>query len=301
MIAFIKRYTKYITICIILCSLILCCIVGNRVSFAQDTINKGLTLSPLRSELEIEPGTSLEGVLKVTNLTKTAMDVSLSAEEFSVIDQQYDYAFTAESNVAKWVTFGLNDINLAAGESKDVTFSVGVPLSAEPGGRYISLFASTMTQDNSAISSQQRVASLLYINVTGDVTRSGNLVSLSSPWLVLTSGSWSAAIQNTGSTHFRSRYNVQVTDLFSNNTVASSQGDDLILPGTVRLVSGLIALPKMPGFYKVIYTIGLGDTPAVSITRYMIYVPPIVIALFVILVFAIIIFVTLRRKRTKKS
>ena len=57
---------------------------------------KGLTLSPLRNEIEIAPGTSLDGVLTVTNSTKKPMTVSMNAEAFSVINQQYDYAFTAE-------------------------------------------------------------------------------------------------------------------------------------------------------------------------------------------------------------
>lgn len=260
---------------------------------------KGLTLSTLRSELNIEPGISLEGTLKVTNSTEKTMAVTLSAEEFSVINQQYDYAFTKDSDVASWVTFDNAEINLEAGVSKDVKYILRAPLSAEPGGQYISLFASTMTQDDSTVSSQQRIASLLYINVIGDVTRSGKLVSLSSPWLVINNGNWSAAVQNTGTTHFRSRYNIQISNLF-NDVVASSQSDDLILPSTVRLISGSLSLPKLPGLYRVTYTIGLGDTPAVIETRYMLYASPFVIAILGIIIFLVIIIFIFKHKILKK-
>ena len=284
----IIRYSKTTVILplffVILLSITFACSWSNQTGAVTSTKLKGLTLSPLRSELNIAPGTSLNGTLTVINSTDKPMVVNLSATEFSVINQQYDYAFTAESNLAKWVTFSQSEINLAAGKSQKVTFTVGVPLSAEPGGRYVSLFASTNVEtSDSAVESVQRIASLLYITVTGDVTRVGHLVSLSSPWLVSGQSMWTVALQNTGTTHFRSRYNVQTQNLFS-ASVASSFGDALILPNTIRLVSDDLPLPQLPGIYKIVYMIGLGDTPAVTETRYLLYMPPAAMIILVILV-----------------
>jgi len=261
---------------------------------------KGLTLSPLRSELEISPGTSLDGNLVVTNSTDKAMAVSLNAEEFGVINQQYDYAFTQESAIAKWVTFTPTEVTLAAGESQTISFTVGVPLTAEPGGRYISLFASTDSETQSGgVSSRQRIASLLYITVMGDVSRAGHLVSLSSPWAVGGDSRWSVALQNTGTTHFRSRYNVNVQNVLGHDVVASMTGDALILPGTVRAVSDRLPLPQLPGLYKAIYTIGLGDTPAIVETRFVLYLPPVAIVVSIV---AIILLISglLRRRPNKR-
>ncbi len=250
---------------------------GNSVS-AQPVI-KGLGLAPLRTELDIAPGTSLDGKLTVINATAAPMTVGLDAEEFSVINQQYDYAFTQESQVAKWVTFTPTTLNLAAGEAKMVSYRLSAPLSAEPGGRYISLFASTDTgNQNNGVSSRQRIASLLYITVLGNVTRSGHLVSLNAPWVMSGGGQWSIALQNTGTTHFRSRYSVNVQDIFGNKVGTTVTGDDLILPGTVRLITDQLPLPVLPGFYRYVYNIGLGDTPAVTETRIVLYASPIFIA-----------------------
>lgn len=252
---------------------------SSETAFAQNntvTATKGLTLSPLRSELEIAPGTSVDGVLTITNSSKNSMAVDLNAEAFSVINQQYDYAFTEESNVIKWVSFENPEINLVAGQIQKVKFTVGVPLSAEPGGRYISLFASTDTgKTTDGLSSRQRIASLLYITVSGDVTREGHLVSLSSPWLVGDRANWSVALQNRGSTHYRSRYNVAIKNIINNSVVATSQGEALILPGTVRSVVDTLPLPQWPGIYKAEFTIGLGDNPAMIVTRYILYIPSI--------------------------
>lgn len=237
---------------------------------------KGLTLSPLRTELDITPGTSVDKTLTVTNSTDKVMIVDLNAEEFSVINQQYDYAFTQESEVAKWVTFIPSELTLAAGDSKAVSYRVGVPLSAEPGGRYISLFASTDTgAQDGGVNSRQRIASLLYITVLGDVTRAGHLISLTSPWAINGESKWSVATQNTGTTHFRSRYTVSIHDVLGHDVGTSASGDALILPGTVRLIADTLPLPPFPGLYKYIYTIGLGDTPAVIETRLVLYVSPV--------------------------
>lgn len=239
------------------------------------TKSKGLTLSPLRTELNIEPGTALDGELKVTNSSPKPMLVTLNAEVFSVINQQYDYAFTAESDVVKWVSFNHPEVNLEPGKSENITYTVGVPLTAEPGGRYISLFASTNTADptGSGIESRQRIASLLYITVMGDVSRVGHLVSLSSPWFISGNGIWSATLQNTGTTHYRSRYNLQIKDLLLGGTASSMSGEALILPNTIRLVPDNLPAPFWPGLYKAIYNIGLGDNPAVTRTSLILYMP----------------------------
>ncbi|HUC96771.1 MAG TPA: hypothetical protein VMR16_03875 [Candidatus Saccharimonadales bacterium] len=273
-----------------------------RASATTDIIKpKGLTLSPLRTEVGITPGTSLDGVIRVTNNSTKPMDVTLTAEVFSVIDQQYDYAFTAESNVVKWVTFNHSAVSLAPGKNQDITYTVGVPLSAEPGGRYISLFASTDTgSTSSGVQSRQQVASMLYITVLGDVSRVGHLVSLSSPWLISGSSTWSAVLQNTGTTHYRSRYNLQINGLFLNKAVAGMSGEALILPGTVRLISNNLPAPFWPGLYKEIYMIGLGDTPAVTKIRLVLYMP-IWVTILVLVLIATVIYRLFKKRLIKKD
>lgn len=281
-------------------------LVFAQAAFAQPSSSdnqKGLTVSPLRHEFNIAPGTSSDGTLTVTNSTDKPMVVDLNAEEFSVINSQYDYAFDPDSNVTQWVTFNPSGVSLNPGESRKITYTVGVPLSAELGGRYISLFASTNVGalDDSA-SSRQRVASLLYITVLSDVlgavTRAGHVLSLSSPWLVTDKGTWGVVLQNSGTTHYRSEYSVQVMNLFGGE-VASSQGDALVLPGTVRSISDALPLPKILGLYKIVYKIGLGDTPAQTEVRYMLYAP--VLPTIAIAAVITVLILELRHRRSVKK
>lgn len=289
---------KFVHILISIFMLMCFSLIFSGMAHADDK-DKGLTVSPIRTELTVQPGTSQDETLTLTNSSNHHMTVHLSAEEFSVINQQYDYAFNVETQLTKWVTFTPDLLELEAGQTKTATFRVGVPLSAEPGGRYLSMFASTdVSNPEGDITSQQRIASLLYLTVDGSVSRSGHLISLNVPWITTGNTTWSASLQNTGSTHYYSRYNVVVKSLFGDD-VAYSTGSSLILPGTVRLISDDQPLPNMPGIYKVTYTIGLGDTPAEVEDRYLIYVPPVFI--YVSVFGMILIFSLIREYQTRKK
>lgn len=267
--------------------------------FAESS-QRGLVLSPLRNELEIAPGTSANGVLTITNSTDKSMNVSLNAEIFNVINQQYDYAFTEDSNVTKWISFDKSSFEMAPEESVKVTFMINVPLQSEPGGRYLSLFVSNDTATSGGLNYRQRIASLLYITVTGNVSREGHLLSLTSPWLITGNNVWSVNLQNTGTTHYKSRYSTQIVSLFGDKTILSGEvGESLILPGSIRSVSADLPLPSVPGIYKVIYTVGLGDNPAQVETRYILYMPVPYIVL--ITTFIIILVSWLRGRKSKKD
>lgn len=241
---------------------------------AKDDASKGLTISPLRTELNINPGISIDGLLTVTNSTNSMIEVNLGAEEFNVVNERYDYSFSPNSGVSKWITFKEERITLAIGGKKQIQYSVSVPINAEPGGRYVSIFASTAAQLNDAkVSSIQRVSSLLYITVVGDVTKIGKLLSINSPKILKKDSVYVFLIQNNGTTHFVSRYSVAVKNLFDNEDIVGQSSDSLILPGTIKSVSGTIPTPKLPGLYRAIYQLGLGDMPAVKKVYYMLYLP----------------------------
>jgi len=271
---------------------------GSTTWAATERSDRDLTLAPLRTELSVAPGTSVEGVMKMTNRTSANMEVKLSSEVFNVINEQYDYAFDKDSETAKWIRFSEDAVKLSPGEERSVDYQLAAPLKAEPGGRYISLFASADTQsDVASVPSRQRVASLLYVTVQGDVSRTGQFLGLEVPWFTSKDPSWSTRIRNSGTTHFRSRYSVEMKSL-SGQIVSEQREDALILPGTVRLVSDTLQMPKLPGLYRIDYKIGLGDSPSHRETKWMIYSPPLATALVVavIVISAVAIHIAMRRR-----
>lgn len=296
-----RLQSKGSTALFILFSLIcVCFLFGQTASAATISKPKGLTLSPLRTELNISPGTAQNGQLKITNNSEKLMTVTMSSEVFSVTNPQYDYAFNTDSDLAKWVSFNHPEINLESGKSETIQYTVGAPLSAEPGGRYLSIFASTDSGlVSNGVESRQRVASLFYITVLGDVSRVGHLLSLSSPWFISGNSSWNVTLQNTGTTHYRSRYNLQIKDLILGQTASKMSGEALVLPNTIRLISDSLPAPFWPGLYKAVYNIGLGDNPAVTKTRLILYMPIWTTILAVVIIAALIYWLT-HKKLIKK-
>lgn len=271
--------------------------------FTPSTPPVGLTVSPVRAELDIKPGSSYDGDLRVSNNTDNALSVSLSAEAFNVINSQYNYSFDPTSSIVRWVTFTPARLTLEAGNFQTVHYTIAVPLGAEPHGEYISLFASVENQTPvaSSISTDERVASLLYVTIDGNVSRNGQLISLQNPWLTTTNFNWTASVRNKGTTHFRSLYTTTTRTIFGGQVGASGSGSALILPGTIRTVEGNSAIPQFPGIYKVVYTFGLGDTPATTTTHYFLYVPLVPSVLIIACLFVIIGYIPARKMKFGKE
>lgn len=265
---------------------------------ATSSPERSLGISPLRNELTIAPGTSFDGTLTLTNSGQDTLSVTMDAEMFSVTDEAYNYSFDPTGKEVDWVSFGDTSATIDPGKSTTVSYKVAVPIDSEPGGRYISLFASSSPATSTeGVTSINRVASLLYITVAGDVTRTGKVLTFNSPLLTFGDPIWTAALQNSGSTHFHSLYGVSVKSLFGGSTLTSIQGDSLIMPSSVRLLSQAIPHPQWLGIYRLDYTIGLGDVPAQKETKWIVYLPP----LQSLLVLGILVSLFLLRPKRKKQ
>lgn len=257
---------------------VVCCVqlsVLSAAAYAQPSVIskvQGLTVSPLRTELRILPGTVQSGNVTIYNNTVQNMTVKMSAEGFGVTDVQYDYSFDPGSALVQWVHFTPSSFTLMPGKSQVVGYTISVPIGTEPRGHYISIFASTTVIGNSGVTSEERVASLLYITVSGKVTMRGHLLSLDTPWLTGGSANWSATVQNTGTTHFRTAYNLTVETVWG-SPIALTSKNTLILPSSVRLVEDSIPQIRLPGIYKLVFDLSMGDAPTAYVTHYILYMP----------------------------
>jgi hypothetical protein len=288
---------RRVIICIAVCLITSIAGVLTPRVHAANAIN-AITVSPLRSEIQIQPSTSYTLALTIKNSGSSAAMVTLDAEKFKVTDEKYDYSFSTTSQINSWVSFSKNSFNLQPGISQLIQATISVPVTAESGGDYISLFATSqpINSASNTISTSERVGSLLYITITGPSTSNGSLVSLTLPFLSLRTPDWNATIHNGGTAHFRSAYSLKLSTLFG-QSLGTTQSSSLILPNTIRLVTGSLPTVSWIGIYKADFTIGLGDNPTKHITRYIAIVPPLqAIALLVIIVWTIFIIRTRSRK-----
>ncbi|MCK9272088.1 DUF916 domain-containing protein [Candidatus Gracilibacteria bacterium] len=146
------------------------------------TANANLSISPLKHELTIESGKQKSETIKVTNNEKTAITLYTSKEDFIAGDDTGTPTFikpqdqkTDLYSLSNWITIDNNNITLAPGETREIKFSVKVPVNGEPGGHYGAIFFSPGAPSGAQVAVVQRLGVLILINVPGDIKISGDL------------------------------------------------------------------------------------------------------------------------------
>lgn len=176
--AYASRITVLVVGFVMLASTLL--VIGN--SGAQENQGgSGLGISPTRTELNIEPGKTDEVEISVRNVTNGAIVAKPFVSDFESDDATGEprlYADTEKRNSASINSFisGLQDIELDPGESKTLKYTVTIPGNAAPGAYYGAITyravpaSQAATSGNGEVTLTANVASLVLIEVAGDIT-----------------------------------------------------------------------------------------------------------------------------------
>lgn len=228
-------------------------IVGN-FNLARAELAEGVQVKPLRNYLTLDPGTTTSGTLSLKNTTDKTQTIAMSTELFSVSGQDYSYNFR-DGSETEWVKFDQPNFKLKPDQTRQVQYDLAVPASASPGGHYFSLLTTIVPSENDGVREIRRVASLVYLEVSGDVVRTSTLTDFSLPWITIDRTIPSnVLIANSGNSHTRARVLVDGRS-FWQRILGEPKGEfavieGTILPGTVRKLPSEIALPKRPGVYR---------------------------------------------------
>ena len=215
-----------------------------------ETKLKGLQVSPLRSRPALRPGDTSTGQLSLSNNTDSASLVTLSVERFRVTDEDYHYDF-APGEHTDWVRLADTKIQLNKNENKKVAYSLAIPNDAPPGGYYFAVFASTESSGSgSSFKEVKRVATLIYLEVGGLLSKKVNLLGIDAPWFTKSRQlRIDSRLANQGNTHVEARLKQSIRPLVG-PVPESVQKEGLILPGSIRKLRSTVKTPWWPGIYK---------------------------------------------------
>ncbi|MCA9337523.1 hypothetical protein KC951_02330 [Candidatus Saccharibacteria bacterium] len=267
-------------------------VMSSSLVYAVAPKEQGVKVAPLRTLVAHEPGNTSSAKLKLTNETDKRLTIELTAENFNVIGEQYDYSFSVNDS-AQWVRFVDPKIILEPGEKKEVSYSLAVPPDATPGGYYIALIATNLEPENTNdINEVTRVASLVYLEVVGDIARKGQLLTIDMPWFTSTNIiDTSVRVANQGNIHLDTRIGVEYYPWPLSNKSQSQQLRALTLPHTTRQITGQLDLGTMPGVYRVTYSYAPPQGGLEQQTHTVVYCPPwamlLVITLLGIIVYTV--------------
>lgn len=258
--------------------------------------NRGLFVTPIRQYIDVAAGKTSTGSLTVANVTDHSTSVALSVEQFSVADYTYDYRFSAVKE--NWITFQTSQLQLEPGKSQTITYTIATPKQATPGGHYFTIFASA-TLNGGPTGSKVRAATVLYATVDGPLQQSSEIKKETIPWVSFGSPiDFSFDVKNTGNTHFF----IYTSGKLSGWTAkpASQEVAHILLPGTVRTVTGAITPPLLPGIYTATYGYRTENGQMVNHSARIVYAPPWSLVIPLALGWVAVLFWK-RKKRTKKS
>ena len=287
------------------------------------------TVSPQDQEYVLAPGQSVTGEVKASNPSDAEGDFYYIAEvvPYSVSDDgKYTTNFEAtddHTDIVNWVTMsddnesGVKEVHgvLKPGETEKAYYTITVPKDARGGGQYFAVRVKTdidaaqkaENDDTVVIKEVLGIASLVFVEVSGDITIKGEITDNNIPSFFLTPPiNASFVVKNEGNTHVKVSYFLQVFPLFSDEEVYTTEekmDTKYVLPGASRAISQTWDNTPSIGVFKVRQTVYYDSTDnEPSVTEKMVIVCPVWL-LFVIffLIAALIIWIVMRVKARKKG
>lgn len=241
---------------------------------------RGIGISPTNTELTVNAGDKLSGELTVINDGDTDVAYKLYASDYGVKGEEYIGDFTSDAtqanvSAAKW--FGLPSANatIKARDQVKVAYTLTVPANASVGGHYAAVFVETIppkTTSGSVINRVDRLASIFYIAVDGNLNLAGHIAELKAPWLqALPPVTGTLRLTNDGNVHFGADVTFTLASPFGRVGQPQNYHGE-VLPGTTRRFVASISPGSAIGLYKLSAEVKYLDKTE-TVSRWVLLVP----------------------------
>ncbi|MDZ7587074.1 MAG: hypothetical protein U0946_04910 [Patescibacteria group bacterium] len=206
-----------------------------------------ITAIPPRLEISALPGVTLQETIKIQNGSDQELAFSVIATDFIVNNNQgtpvaVDESVSGRWSLSSWLTTTPQKILLKPNETAAINLIVTIPDDAFPGGHYAMVTYQPVTEGllgapaKTASAITQKVGSLIYLNVIGDVTEAANLkqFQVDKPFKYYGPTELTAEIENLGDTHFNPTGNLTITNLLGKTVFSQELETKNIFPFASR-------------------------------------------------------------------
>jgi len=232
-------------------------VLGSSFVSAQGT---GIGISPLIFRYSLDRGDVQKGTINVTNPNDFEIGVKSEIEDFLPEGTGGAVELIGESeeitSLFRWIRVEPDSFNLAAKETKTVSFEIALPEDAEPGSHYASILFRAVPPEKegkeTTIGVSGRVGALVLVEVSGEVLSQGKIVSFKVPSFVGKGPvKFSATIKNTGTVHWQAKGTVKIFSWFGREVAEIPLGEHMVLPQGSRLFEGSLDKKYLFGKYRV--------------------------------------------------
>lgn len=275
----------------------------------QQGSGSGLSISPTRTELSIQPGRTEKVELNIENVTRGAIVAKPFISDFESDDATGEprlYLNDEKRNSASISSFvqGLEDVRLEPGEDKNLTYTITVPENATAGGYYGAIAYRAVPADQANLESGQvaltaNVASLVLIEIPGDITeqiRVTDIKALSerdakgSSFFVNPPKFSAIGVRNEGTSFSKPFGTIRVTNMSGKEVysyeINNSTPRGNILPKTSRTFTDEIKNISKPGRYTITTSISHGNGGEVIVKKVSFWYLPV----WLLIAIAIVVF-----------
>jgi hypothetical protein len=282
-------------------------------------------ISPPTANYSGDKGATVQGKIKVTNLTKQPLDIKVGKQNFVAKGEEgeidlVDYADPLYS-LAPWFSFDTTGFTLPGLATKEVGYTIAIPADAEPGGRYGSIVFSTVppkpAPGQSGASVQQNLAGIVFLRINGPAKEQLEVASFETGHLGA-KNAWTPAsffeywpvdfltrIKNAGNVHEKATGTITVKNLLGIKVGSAPLDEHFVIPGAVRRLHNSWSTGKQKPFLLGRYTAQIdakydgGKTLTATATFWVVPWKQLAIILLILIVIFFIVF--RGRKRLAKA
>lgn len=219
---------------------------------AQAQPRVGIKISPVKVEELAEPGETVAGQLKVTNLDSQSKVLYAYLKDFKAGGESGRPVLLppgSESGpyLATWIDIPRKGFEFGPGEEKVIPFTINVPENAGPGGHYGGIYFGTEpprlridgADKGAGMSISQQAGSLVLLHIKGDVHEEARIREFTTDKNVYSTPfnvGFMSRIENRGNVHIKPFGAIDITNMFGSKvaSITVNERGGNILPDSVR-------------------------------------------------------------------
>lgn len=252
-------------------------------------------------DIFIKPGEKFQTSVRVTNNSEKNLDVESFVQDFIIGDDGFTPIPVKEGNnrwsLAEWVTLTPSNQTLKPRETGVVNVLIEVPEDALPGGHFAIITHQPAIgrveagAGNSTSGVTQRVGTLLYVRVDGDIKESAFIHDFRFKPDIAEFGpmNFFYELENQSDVHIKPAASVEMFNMFGKKVADLQVEPNNVFPGAKRSFTGVWSVSWGFGPYKAVLTVPYGTMGGVATATTTVWLLPLsIIIATLILILAIV-------------
>jgi hypothetical protein len=200
-------------------------------------------ISPPTANFAGNKGQTVNGTVKVTNLTGQAMTFDVGKQNFVAKGEEGQVELTDNADplysLAPWFNFDTTQLTVGPRGTGQLSYTIGIPVDAEPGGRYGSITFSTIPPKlggQSGASIEQTIGSLIFLRINGAAKEDLQVASFATDKSFYEYGpvKFLTRIKDTGNVHERPAGGIVIKNMFGATVATLPLDQHFVIPNAIR-------------------------------------------------------------------